>query len=281
MSDRAPLVEVERVSRHYKLGRHGIHKAVDEVSLTIARGETFGLVGESGSGKSTLSRLVLGLDTPTSGRVRVAGHDLATLRGRALREQRRNMQIVLQDPVASLNRRKTIDQIIGLPLAVHERARGRARAERVRELLGLVGLPAAFASRYPHELSGGQCQRVGIARAISLAPELIVLDEAVSAVDVSIQAQILNLLRDLQGRLGLTYLFVSHNLAVVRYMSDTVAVMQRGVIVETGSREQLFARPRHAYTRELLAAVPEPIPPGPAAPDPSASLAAMPERTTR
>nr|WP_246345515.1 ATP-binding cassette domain-containing protein [Conexibacter arvalis] len=254
------MVEVEHLSRHYRVGRHHVHKAVDDVSLTIARGETFGLVGESGSGKSTLSRLVLGLDTPTSGRVRVAGRDLAELDGRELRRQRRQMQIVLQDPVAALNRRKTIEQIVGLPLAVHERMPRSARAERVRELLALVGLPSAFAQRYPHELSGGQCQRVGIARAIALEPELIVLDEAVSAVDVSIQAQILNLLRDLQGRLGLTYLFVSHNLAVVRYMSDVVAVMQRGRIVETGSRERLFTAPEHPYTRELLAAVPEPLP---------------------
>lgn len=261
MSVVEPLVEVERLSRHYRLGRQHVHRAVNDVSLTIARGETFGLVGESGSGKSTLSRLVLGLDTPTSGRIRVAGRDLAGLRGRELRRQRRRMQIVLQDPVAALNRRKAIEQIVGLPLAVHERMPRAARAERVRELLSLVGLPAAFAQRYPHELSGGQCQRVGIARAIALEPELIVLDEAVSAVDVSIQAQILNLLRDLQDRLQLTYLFVSHNLAVVRYMSDTVAVMQQGKIVETGFRERLFSRPQHPYTRELLAAVPEPVPP--------------------
>ncbi|ADB53526.1 ATP-binding cassette domain-containing protein [Conexibacter woesei] len=274
----APLVEVEHLSRHYPIGRHDVHKAVDDVSLTIARGETFGLVGESGSGKSTLARLVLGLDRPTAGSVRVAGHDLAELGGRALRAQRRHMQIVLQDPVAALNRRKTIGQIVGLPLAVHERIGRDARAERVRELLALVGLPAAFAVRYPHELSGGQCQRVGIARAIALQPDLIVLDEAVSAVDVSIQAQILNLLRDLQDRLGLTYLFVSHNLAVVRYMSSTVAVMQRGRIVETGTRERLFARPEHPYTRELLAAVPEPTPPDAPPADQRPTAVPAPER---
>jgi ABC-type oligopeptide transport system ATPase subunit len=276
----APLVEVDHLSRHFALGRHAVHRAVDDVSLTIARGETFGLVGESGSGKSTLSRLVLGLDTPTSGHVTVAGRDLASLRGRALRAQRRHMQIVLQDPVAALNRRKTIEQIVGLPLAVHERMPRSARAARVRELLGLVGLPPAFAGRYPHELSGGQCQRVGIARAIALEPELIVLDEAVSAVDVSVQAQILNLLRDLQQRLGLTYLFVSHNLAVVRYMSDTVAVMQRGSIVEMGTRAQLFARPAHEYTRELLAAVPEPTPPVRPSHDAPPAVAVASERAT-
>ena len=278
MSAETPLVEVEQLSRHFSLGRHDVHRAVDDVSLTIARGETFGLVGESGSGKSTLSRLVLGLDRPTAGTVRVAGRDLAALRGRELRAQRSQMQMVLQDPVAALNRRKTIEQIVGLPLQVHQRAGRAARAERVRELLSLVGLPAAFASRYPHELSGGQCQRVGIARAIALEPALIVLDEAVSAVDVSVQAQILNLLRDLQRRLGLTYLFVSHNLAVVRYMSDTVAVMRQGRIVETGPRERLFARPEHPYTRELLAAVPEPVPPAPHHEDAPPAIAAASER---
>jgi ABC-type oligopeptide transport system ATPase subunit len=255
-----PIVELRNVSRHFKLGSHAVVRAVDGVSLTIGRGETFGLVGESGSGKSTLSRLVLGLDQPTSGTIHVAGRDVGKLGRRALCEQRRHMQIVLQDPVAALNRRKTVEQIVGLPLRVHARLSRRERSDRVRELLAMVGLPAHYALRYPHELSGGQCQRVGIARAIALEPALIVLDEAVSGVDVSIQAQILNLLRDLQERLGLTYLFVSHNLAVVRYMSTTVAVMYQGRIVESGARDELFQRPSHPYTQTLLNAIPHPSP---------------------
>ncbi|RZQ65569.1 ABC transporter ATP-binding protein [Amycolatopsis suaedae] len=245
------LVEAEDVHR-----RFGSVTAVAGVSLRVHRGETVGLVGESGSGKSTLSQLLLGLDRPTSGTVRHQGTDLATLSARELRRRRRDMQVVLQDPIGSLNRRKTVEHIVGLPLAVHEGLSKRERRARVAELLGLVGLPASFAGRYPRELSGGQCQRVNIARAIALEPSFLVLDEAVSAVDVVIQAQILDLLRDLQQRLGLTYLFVSHDLAVVRSMAPRLAVMYRGEVVEEGTREEIFGNPRHEYTRTLLSAIP-------------------------
>ncbi len=253
-----PLVVVEHLVRHFPgSAEGGPVRAVDDVSFTIRRGETFGLVGESGSGKSTVSRLLLGLDRPTRGRVLVGGAEVSALPERRLRPLRRRMQMVFQDPHASLNRRKTVAQIIGLPLAAHLGLSSRARAERVRELLDLVGLRAEFAERYPHEMSGGQCQRVGIARAIALEPELVVLDEAVSAVDVSIQAQIMNLLKDLQVRLGLTYVFVSHDLALVRYISDRIAVLYRGRVVEMANRDDLFSGPRHPYTRALLAAVPK------------------------
>jgi oligopeptide/dipeptide ABC transporter ATP-binding protein len=258
------LVVVEGLRRHFRLGDHRerqLVRAVDDVSLTIRRGETFGLVGESGSGKSTLARLLLRLDEPTAGRILFDGIDLAALSARELRRLRWRLQIVFQDPFASLNRRRTVEQAISLPLEVHRPELGSAaRAARVRELLDLVGLRANHASAYPRELSGGQCQRVSIARALSVEPEFVVLDEAVSAVDVSIQAQILNLLRELQERLGLTYLFVSHDLSVVRYMSNTIAVMYHGKIVEQGSREQLFATPRHPCTHALLASIPSPDP---------------------
>ena len=238
--------------------RHGRSelRAVDEVSLTITRGETFGLVGESGSGKSTLAALLLALDQPTAGEVLFNGRNLAALGNRRLRRERRQMQMVFQDPVGSLNRRKTVEQSVGLPLLVHERASRKERRARVDELLEQVGLDRSLAHRFPRELSGGQCQRVSIARAIALRPLFVVLDEAVSSVDVSVQAQILNLLRELQRQLKLTYLFVSHDLAVVRYMASTIAVMEKGKIVEQGSRDEVFSRPRHPYTRRLLASLP-------------------------
>ena len=259
MSDR-PLVAAEDLHRHFRVGtsrdRHVI-RAVDGVSFEIGRGETFGLVGESGSGKSTLARLLLRLDRPTAGRVFFDGHDLDALSPSELRRLRRRMQIVFQDPFSSLNRRRTVEQSVALPLRVHRRdLRSADRTQRVRELLELVGLRPAHAGAYPRELSGGQCQRVSIARALALEPELVVLDEAVSSVDVSIQAQILNLLRELQERLALTYLFVSHDLAVVRYMSDRLAVMYGGRIVESGPRDQLFGNPVHPYTHALLASIP-------------------------
>jgi oligopeptide/dipeptide ABC transporter ATP-binding protein len=257
--DREVLVAVERLVRHFPVGRrgHDVVRAVDDVSFTIRRGETYGLVGESGSGKSTIARLLLRLDRPTSGRVVFEGRDLFSLPPHELRRLRRDIQIVFQDPFASLNRRKTVEQIVSLPLEVHEPAMSKARrAERVRELLELVGLRPQHADAYPRQLSGGQCQRVSIARALALGPKFVVLDEAVSAVDVSIQAQILNLLRDLQARLGLTYLFVTHDLSVVRYMANTIGVMYLGRIVESGSREQLFEHPRHPYTHALLASIP-------------------------
>jgi ABC-type oligopeptide transport system ATPase subunit len=256
-----PLVVVDGLVRHYRMrGGDEVVRAVDGVSFAIGRGETFGLVGESGSGKSTVARLLLRLDKPTAGSVCFDGRELATLSGGALRRLRPHMQIVFQDPFAALNRRKTVEHAIGLPLAVHRRMSRRDRAARVRELLDLVGLRPQFADRYPHEMSGGQCQRVSIARALALDPSFVVLDEAVSAVDVSIQAQILNLLRDLQQRLGLTYLFISHDLAIVRYMSDHVGVMHRGRLVETGTREALFSGAQDPYTRSLMDAVPVPDP---------------------
>lgn len=255
--DGEPLVAAEHLVRYFHdPSGSGVVRAVDDVSFDIRRGETFGLVGESGSGKSTVSRLLLGLDRPTSGRVTFAGTEISGLSPRRLRPLRRQMQMVFQDPHSSLNRRKTVAQIIGLPLSVHLGLSRADRQRRVRELLDLVGLRPEFAQRYPHEMSGGQCQRVGIARAIALEPQLVILDEAVSAVDVSIQAQILNLLKDLQRRLGLTYVFVSHDLALVRYMSDRIGVLYHGKLVELAGRQELFANPRHEYTRSLLAAVP-------------------------
>jgi len=245
------LVEVTDVVK-----RFGSVTAVDHVSLQIPRGQTFGLVGESGSGKSTLSGLILALDKPTSGSIRFDGVDPASLNSQRLRALRRRMQLVMQDPVGALNRRKSIGQIIGVPLSVQRWKTPSDRRRRVDDLLELVGLGPAYTRRYPHELSGGQCQRVGIARALAVNPEFIVLDEPVSAVDVAMQAQILNLLRDLQAEFGLTYLFVSHDLAVVRYMASTVAVMQSGQIVETGTREEVFGKPAADYTRTLIAASP-------------------------
>jgi ABC-type oligopeptide transport system ATPase subunit len=251
------LVVAEHLVRHFPdPSGSGVVRAVDDVSFDIRQGETFGLVGESGSGKSTVSRLLLGLDQPTRGRVRFDGTEISGASQRRLRPLRRQMQMVFQDPHASLNRRKTVAQIVGLPLDVHSGLSRAERAARVRELLDLVGLRPEFADRYPHEMSGGQCQRVGIARAIALEPRLVILDEAVSAVDVSIQAQILNLLKDLQRQLGLTYVFVSHDLALVRYMSDRIGVLYHGKLVELADRHELFTRPRHEYTRSLLAAVP-------------------------
>ena len=258
--DRDSLITVESISRHFRPGRRRsgrVIRAVDDVSLELARGETLGLVGESGSGKSTLARLLLRLDKPTSGRVVFDGTDVFASTPSELRRLRREMQIVFQDPYASLNRRKTVEQIISFPLVVHEPSLGRAeRSRRVAELLELVGLRPEHAPAHPRHLSGGQCQRVSIARALALHPRFVVLDEAVSAVDVSIQAQILNLLRDLQQRFSLTYLFVTHDLAVVRYMANTIAVMYLGRIVELGSRENLFESPRHPYTHALLASSP-------------------------
>jgi len=255
-----PLVVVENLSRHFRLGGPAsgrVVRAVDDVSLVLPRGETLGLVGESGSGKSTLARLLLRLDRPTSGRVLFDAADVFAAPAGELRRLRRQMQIVFQDPYASLNRRKTVEQIVSFPLLVHDRGlTRRERTARVSELLALVGLRPELANAYPRQLSGGQCQRVNIARALALNPQLLVLDEAVSAVDVSIQAQILNLLRDLQERLSLTYLFVTHDLAVVRYMASTIAVMYLGRIVELGPRESLFAKPQHPYTHALLASIP-------------------------
>jgi oligopeptide transport system ATP-binding protein len=235
-------------------------KAVDGVDFEIQEGTTLGLVGESGSGKSTTGYCVLQLLKPTGGSVRFNGEELTELGNEALRKMRREMQIVFQDPYSSLNPRMTVGDIVSEPLEVHGIGSRKSRRESVRQLLDVVGFDPTFTNRYPHEFSGGQRQRIGIARALALNPKLIVCDEPVSALDVSIQAQILNLLKDLQRDLGLTYLFIAHDLAVVSGMSDTIAVMQEGRIVEQGPAEQVYRHPQSDYARALLAAVPVPDP---------------------
>jgi oligopeptide transport system ATP-binding protein len=235
-------------------------KAVDGVSLHIGEGETLGLVGESGSGKSTTGYCILQLLKPTKGSVRFMGQELMTMRSGDLREMRREMQIVFQDPYSALNPRMTVGNIVAEPLKVHGIGTKRSRDAHVHDRLETVGFNPDFTNRYPHEFSGGQRQRIGIARALALNPRLIVCDEPVSALDVSIQAQILNLLKDLQRDLGLAYLFVAHDLAVVRAMSDRIAVMNKGVLVETGDAKEVYANPQQDYTRALLAAVPVPDP---------------------
>ena len=263
----AHLVEVEDLAKHYPMRRGlvlartvGNVRAVDGVSFYLDPGETLALVGESGCGKSTTARLVLRLIEPTAGAVRFEGQDITELRGDPLRKLRRRMQIVFQDPFASLNPRMTVGEILEEPLIVHRIGDRRARRERVQQLLGLVGLAPYHAARYPHEFSGGQRQRVGIARALAVEPALVVCDEPVSALDVSIQAQVVNLLKELQGRLGLSYLFIAHDLAVVKHVADRVAVMYLGRIVEVGPKQEVFANPRHPYTRVLLSAIPRPDP---------------------
>ena len=250
------LVDVQGVSKVFTLGSGRRVTAVDDVSFQIRRGETFGLVGESGSGKSTVSKAVLALGGIDGGAVVFDGHRPHDMRGEELRQLRRRMQMVFQDPFSALNRRQTVAQIIEAPLLAHGIGTKATRAEKVREAMQRVRLDEEFAHRLPRSMSGGQCQRVSIARSLVLEPEFLVLDESVSALDVSIQAQVLNLLRELQAELGLTYLFISHDLAVIRYMSSTVAVMQQGRIVEIGARDALFANPQHDYTRGLMAAIP-------------------------
>ncbi len=260
------LLEVRGLRVHFPvregvlLGRRGAPvRAVDGVDVDLEHGQTLGLVGESGCGKTTTARAVLRLVEPTDGRVVFDGCDVRSLPPEALRRLRRRMQLVFQDPYASLDPRQRAGSTLAEPLRAHG-LRGAAVERRVRELLDLVGLPAGAAARYPHEFSGGQRQRIGVARAIALGPDLVVLDEPVSALDVSIQAQILNLLEDLQEQLGMAYLFIAHDLAVVRHVSDRVAVMYLGVIVEESPADDLYAAPRHPYTMALLSAVPVPEP---------------------
>ncbi len=264
---KSPLLEVTDLVKHFPVKRGLLFnrevdqvRAVDGVSFGVAKGETLGLVGESGSGKSTLSRTVLQLLTPTSGSVRFEGREIAGLSRRQMRPLRADMQLVFQDPYASLNPRKRVGQIVGEPLRVQGRASGAELRSRVQELLDRVGLSAAHYNRYPHEFSGGQRQRVGIARALALRPKLIIADEPVSALDVSIRAQILDLLSDLQEEFGLTYVFVAHDIGVVRHVSDRIAVMHEGKIVEQGPADQVCERPSDPYTKALLAAVPVPDP---------------------
>jgi oligopeptide/dipeptide ABC transporter ATP-binding protein len=261
-----PLLAAEGLTRHFVLHRSAlgrptaIVKAVDGVSFTLRAGETLALVGESGSGKSTVGRLVLRLIEPTAGRIVFAGRDLSRLGAAELRAFRRNAQLVFQDPYASLNPRMTVGDILAEPIALHAMVPPARRRERVAELLDMVGLDPRFAGRYPHEFSGGQRQRIAIARALAVEPKLVVCDEPVSSLDVSIRSQVLNLLQDLRARLGLAYLFISHDLAVVKHLADRVAVMNFGRIVETADADALFAAPRHPYTRALLSAIPVPQP---------------------
>ncbi|WP_068956511.1 ATP-binding cassette domain-containing protein [Pararhizobium polonicum] len=256
-----PLVEVRGARKEYRLnpslaarlvGRSSSNIVLDDVSLTIRRGETLGLVGESGSGKSTLARCIMQLEGLSGGEIRFNGQ---LLQGDALHGFRKRAQIVFQDPQSSINRAMRISDVLASPLELHMKQMNRgARRDRIVELLSLVGLPATTMDRWPHQLSGGQRQRIGIARALAVEPEFIILDEPTSALDVSIQAQVINLLADLQQRLSLTYLFISHDLNIVRYLSDRLAVMKQGQIVEVGDCETVFAAPQHPYTRQLLAA---------------------------
>jgi oligopeptide transport system ATP-binding protein len=259
----APLVRVVNLSKEFPAGSTGLIggktlsiKAVAGVNLEIQPGETVGLVGESGSGKSTLGRLILKLLEPTAGAVYFDGRDLATLGRAELRTLRQQMQLVFQDPYASLNPRMRVRSIVGEGIEIHKLARGREKEDRIAELLAMVGMSADAMDRLPHEFSGGQRQRIGIARALAVNPRFLVLDEPVSALDVSIQAQIINLLQDLQERLKLTYLFIAHDLRVVEHISNRVAIMYLGKIVEIASREEIYLNPRHPYTRALLSAIP-------------------------
>jgi len=260
------LLQVNDLVMHFPIYRGviqrqvGAVRAVDGVSFDIERGETLGLVGESGCGKSTTGRTILQLYRPTAGTVQFEDVDLVHLKGEELRKTRRKMQMIFQDPYASLNPRMTVADIVGEPLVVHEVAKGKEIQDRVQHLLEIVNLNPSFASRYPHEFSGGQRQRIGIARALALQPSFIICDEPISALDVSIQAQVVNLLEELQEQFNLTYLFIAHDLSMVKHISDRVAVMYLGVIVELASRDELYAKPLHPYTQALLSAVPIPDP---------------------
>ena len=261
------LLEVKNLTMYFPISqgiiiqRHvGDVKAVDGLNFFIRRSETLGLVGESGCGKSTTGRAILQLYRPTAGEVLYGGNDLCKMKGEALRRIRRKMQMIFQDPYASLNPRMNVGRIIGEPMEIHNLAKGKAKQEKVQHLLEIVGLNPYMANRYPHEFSGGQRQRIGVARALAVEPEFIVCDEPISALDVSIQAQIINLLEELQSQFHLTYLFIAHDLSVVRHISDRVAVMYLGKVVELATRDELYFSPLHPYTKALLSAVPIPDP---------------------
>jgi oligopeptide transport system ATP-binding protein len=267
VAEREPLVQVRHLRKYFPITRGiviqrhvGDIKAVDDVSFDIYKGETLGLVGETGCGKTTVGRTMLRLYEPTDGQVLFDEVDLATLPGDKLRHMRRRMQMIFQDPYASLNPRMTVGGIVAEPLEVHAVAQGKEKRERVQQLLRLVGLNPYFVNRYPHEFSGGQRQRIGIARALALNPDLIICDEPISSLDVSIQAQVVNLLEELQGHLELTYLFIAHDLSMVRHISDRMAVMYLGKIVELTDRDEIYLNPLHPYTQALMSAVPVPDP---------------------
>lgn len=255
------LLEVHNLSKNFELdngfGSKKKVQAVNDLSFFIRKGETLGLVGESGCGKSTTGRLLLKLIDPTSGEILYKGENIASYKGKQLREIRREMQIIFQDPYSSLNPRMSCEGIIGEPLSIHTNLSRSQRKERVGELLNQVGLPAEYAIRYPHEFSGGQRQRIGIARALSVNPNFVVCDEPVSALDVSVQSQVLNLLKDLQGELGLTYLFIAHGLNVVKYISDRIGVMYLGNTVELAEANEVYQKPLHPYTQALISAIPD------------------------
>jgi oligopeptide transport system ATP-binding protein len=266
MPEDGVLVRVEGLVKHFPIlsgvfqRQVGVVHAVDDITFFVRRGETFGLVGESGCGKSTAGRTILQLYRPTAGKVYFQDVDLTRLKGENLRRMRRRMQMIFQDPYASLNPRMPVGEIIGEPLKVHDMAKDAEIQKRVAELLDTVRLSPGFATRYPHEFSGGQRQRIGIARALALQPEFIVCDEPISALDVSIQAQVINLLEDLQDKFSLTYLFIAHDLSMVRHISNRVAVMYLGIMAEMASRDELYNHPLHPYTQALLSAVPVPDP---------------------
>ena len=264
---RGPLLDVKEASREYESAGSGFFKrdkgvvsAVDRVSITVRRGETYGLVGESGCGKSTVGRLIAGLEPPSSGAIELDGRDLATLKGRDAVRIHRDVQMMFQDSYAAMDPRMRIDQILAEPMSIQRTGNAQQIAERIMEILEQVGLTEEILDRYPHEFSGGQLQRIGFARSLTLAPDLIVADEPVSALDVSVQAQVLNLMKDLQEELGLSYLFISHDLAVVQYMADRIGVMYLGRIVEEGPAEEVVANPRHPYTKALIDSIPVPDP---------------------
>ncbi|MBN1177933.1 MAG: dipeptide ABC transporter ATP-binding protein [Anaerolineae bacterium] len=265
-AEREALVQVRNLKKYFPINRGVIQrhvgdvKAVDDISFDILRGETLGMVGESGCGKTTAGRTIIRLYEATSGSVLVNDVDISKLRGGELRQMRRQMQMIFQDPYASLNPRMTVGSIIAEPLEVHRVAFGKEKLERVQELLRLVGLNPYFANRYPHEFSGGQRQRIGIARALALNPDLIVCDEPISSLDVSIQAQVVNLMEELQQQMGLTYLFIAHDLSMVRHISDRMAVMYLGKVVELTDRDEIYLNPLHPYTQALMSAVPVPDP---------------------